>query len=106
MDVATAFLRGDQPRARWKRLDPAQILKRFFFCERSVIVNASCWIPHLSPLDVKVGIQLLFWQSPETANALRQRVFELRYPSGLMEKEGPEKPMGAGFWRLGVCTFE
>src|SRR5258708_15731419 len=106
MDVATAYLRGDQPRARWKRLDTAQILKRFFFCERSVIVNASRWIPHLSPLDVKVGIPLLCWQNAETANGLRQRVFELRYPSRLMEDEGADKRVADGLSLLGVAPSE
>src|SRR5260221_2197525 len=106
MDVATAYLRGDQPRARWKRLDTAQILKRFFFCERSVIVNASRWIPHLSPLDVKGGIPLLCWQNAETANALRQRVFELRYPSWLMEHERADKPLADALILLGVAPSQ
>ena len=35
------YLPGNQPRARWKRLETAQILKRFFFCERSLIITAS-----------------------------------------------------------------
>jgi len=106
MDVATAYLRGDQPRARWKRLDTAQILKRFFFCERSVIVNASRWIPHLSRLEVKVGIPLLCWQNAETANALRQRVFELRFPNRLMEHEGADKPLADVLSLLGVAPSE
>src|SRR5215475_5425619 len=93
MDAATAYLSGDQPRARWKRLDTAQILKRFFFCERAVIVNASRWIPHLARIEVRVAIPLLCWQNAETANALRQRVFELRFPSRLMEHEGADKPL-------------
>src|SRR5215469_3064518 len=106
MDAATAYLRGDQPRARWKRLDTAQILKRFFFCERAVIVNASRWIPHLSRIEVKVGIPLLCWQNAETANALRQRVFELRFPSRLMEHEGADKPLADALSLLGMAPSE
>jgi uncharacterized ferritin-like protein (DUF455 family) len=93
MDVANLYLSSDQPRARWNRLDAAQILKRFFFCERAVIVSASSWIPRLARLELKLEVPLLCWQNAETANALRQRVFELRFPSRLMEHEGADKPL-------------
>jgi uncharacterized ferritin-like protein (DUF455 family) len=106
MDVAIAYLRSDQSRARWMRLDTAQILKRFFFCERVIIVNASRWIPHLSQLDVKVAIPFICWQNAETANALRQRVFELRFPSRLMEHEGADKPLADVLSLLGVAPSE
>jgi hypothetical protein len=106
MDAATSYLRGDQPRARWKRLDTAQILKRFFFCERALIVNASRWIPYLSRIEVKVAIPLLCWQNAETANALRQRVFELRFPSRLMEHEGADKPLADALSLLGMAPSE
>jgi hypothetical protein len=93
MDTANLYLPSNQPRARWNRLDAAQILKRFFFCERAVIVSASSWIPHLAGLELKLAVPLLCWQNAETANALRQRVFELRFPSRLMEHEGADKPL-------------
>ncbi len=93
MDAANLYLPSNQPRARWNRLDAAQILKRFFFCERAVIVSASSWIPHLAGLELKLAVPLLCWQNAETANALRQRVFELRFPSRLMEHEGADKPL-------------
>jgi uncharacterized ferritin-like protein (DUF455 family) len=91
--MKTPYLRGNQPRARWKRLDTAQILKRFFFCERSLIVSASAWIPHIADLDVKMSIPYYVWQNAETANDLRERVFELRYPNRLMEHEGADRPL-------------
>ncbi len=90
MDTANLYLSSNQARARWNRLDAAQILKRFFFCERAVIVSASSWIPHLAGLELKLAVPLLCWQNAETANALRQRVFELRFPSRLMEHEGAD----------------
>jgi hypothetical protein len=90
---APRYLPGNQPRARWKRLDTAQILKRFYFCERALIVSASAWIPHLRGLEVKMAIPQFCWQNAETANALRNRVFELRFPSQLMEHEGADKPL-------------
>jgi hypothetical protein len=95
MSLTNIYLRGDQPRARWKRLDTAQILKRFFFCERSLIVGASAWIPHVQDLDIKLAIPYFCWQNAETANDLRERIFELRYPSRMMEHEGADRPLAA-----------
>jgi uncharacterized ferritin-like protein (DUF455 family) len=95
MSLTNFYLRGEQPRARWKRLDTAQILKRFFFCERSLIVGASAWIPHLHDLDVKMAIPYYCWQNAETANDLRERVFELRFPSRMMDHEGADRPLAA-----------
>src|SRR6202051_4101322 len=93
MSSTDFYLRGEQPRARWKRLDTPEILKRFFFCECSLIVGASAWIPHLQYLDVKMAVPYFCWQNAETANDLRERVFELRYPSRMMEHEGADRPL-------------
>jgi hypothetical protein len=95
MSLTNFYLRGEQPRARWKRLDTAQILKRFFFCERSLIVGASAWIPHLYNLEVKMAVPYYCWQNAETANDLRERVFELRFPSRMMDQEGADRPLAA-----------
>jgi uncharacterized ferritin-like protein (DUF455 family) len=91
--MSTPCLPGSQPRARWMRLGTARILKRFHFCERSLVLSASAWLPHLTPLEVKTTLPLLSWQNAETAQALRERVFELRYPSRLMEVEGADAPL-------------
>ena len=40
-----------------------------------------------------MAIPSLCWQNAETANALRQRAFELRFPSRLIEHEGADKPL-------------
>jgi hypothetical protein len=72
------------------RFDTAQILKRFFFCERSLLVSQAAWIPAVAPLDVKTGLARFVWQSAETASDLRTRVFELRFPSRLLEEEGTD----------------
>jgi Protein of unknown function (DUF455) len=93
MSSTNSYLRGEQPRARWKRLDTAQILKRFFFCERSLIVGASAWIPHLQDLEVKMAVPYFSWQNAETANDLRERIFELRFPSRMIEHEGADRPL-------------
>lgn len=72
------------------RHDVAQLLKRFFFCERSLVVTVAAWIPAIDPLETKIGLARFIWQSAETANALRDRVFELRFPNRMLEEEGTD----------------
>ncbi|MBV9482958.1 MAG: DUF455 family protein [Acidobacteria bacterium] len=88
MSQASEFLSTPQERARWMRFDTAQLLKRFFFCERSLLVSQAAWIPAISPLEVKTSLARFIWQSAETAHCLRDRVFELRFPSRMLDKEG------------------
>ncbi len=85
MSPAPTYLSSQQPRARWLRFDTALILKRFFFCERSLLISQAAWIPLIAPLDMKIDTARYIWQSAETAHALRDRVFELRFPSRLLE---------------------
>ena len=82
-----------QPRARWMRLDTAQLLKRFYFCERMVLVSCAAWIPAIAPLEIKTSLARFVWQGAETAHALRNRVFELRFPSRLLEEEGADQAL-------------
>jgi hypothetical protein len=84
---------SQQPRARWLRLDTAQILKRFFFCERSLLTTEAAWIPFIAPLEIKTELPRFIWQSAETAHALRERVFELRFPSRMLEEEGSDRAL-------------
>jgi uncharacterized ferritin-like protein (DUF455 family) len=79
------------------RLDTAQLLKRFFFCERSLLISEAAWIPAIAPLAIKTGIAQFAWQGAETANALRDRVFELRFPSRILEEEGADHALIALF---------
>ena len=72
------------------RLDTAQVLKRFFFCERSLLVSMAAWIPSVAPLEIKIEMAHIIWQCAESAHALRNRVFELRFPSRMLEEEGPD----------------
>ena len=72
------------------RLDTAQLLKRFFFCERSLLISQASWIPAIASLEIKTGIARFIWQCSETAEALRNRIFELRFPSRLLEEEGED----------------
>lgn len=79
------FLPGNHSRARWMRMDAARILKRFFFCERALIVAQSGWLAGIAGIDAKLALPAFTWQDAMTAHALRERVFELRYPSRFME---------------------
>jgi uncharacterized ferritin-like protein (DUF455 family) len=75
------------------RFDTAQQLKRMFFCERSLLVSIAAWIPAIAPLEMKWGLARFIWQSAETAHALRNRVFELRFPSRMLEEEGADSAL-------------
>ncbi len=90
MSQIQPFLSRPQSRARWMRHDVAQLLKRFFFCERSLVVTAAAWIPAIGPLETKIGLARFIWQGAETAHALRDRVFELRFPNRILEKQGAD----------------
>jgi hypothetical protein len=93
MSQPSEFLLKPQPRARWMRFDTAQLLKRFFFCERSLLVSEACWIPAIASLEIKTSLARHIWQSAETAHSLRERVFELRFPSRLLEEEGSDRAL-------------
>ncbi len=90
--VEAAYLPGKQARAARMRMDTARILKRFFFCERALILAQSGWLAAIGNLDVKTILPRLTWENAMTADALRNRVFELRYPSRLMER-GDDAPV-------------
>ena len=90
MTLTPLYLSSQQPRARWMRFDTAQLLKRFFFCERSLLVSMAAWIPSIASLEIKIEMARFTWQSSETANSLRERVFELRFPNRLLEEEGSD----------------
>ena len=85
------YLAGGHDRAKLMRYDTAVILKRIFFCEQSLIVTEAGWLAGIAPLPVKIDLARILWEDAMTADAIRQRVFELRYPSRLMEigEEGP-----------------
>ena len=93
MPQASEFLSSQQPRARWMRLDTAQLLKRFFFCERSLLVSEAAWIPAIAPHDIKIGLARFIWQNTEAAHAIRNRVFELRFPSRMLEEQGADRAL-------------
>lgn len=97
MSHASLYLMSEQARGRWMRLDTVQILKRFYFCERSLLVSESAWLPLIPSIEIKTELPRFVWQDAQTAHALRERVFELRFPSRAMEEEGPDAGLTAVF---------
>ena len=93
-------LKSHQPRARWMRLGTAQILKRFHFCERSLVVSCSAWLPLIGGIEPKTVLPRFSWQNAQTAHELRERIFELRYPNRDMNEEGADRPLVAVFDEL------
>ena len=73
------------------RLDTGAVLKRFHFLERAILTAEAGWIPGVHSIEVKALLARAAWQGSLTADALRERVFELRYPSRLMKvaEDGP-----------------
>lgn len=92
MNAAELYLPGDHTRGRFMRMDAASILKRFFFLERALIISQSGWLPSIAQFGVKTTLPRFTWQDAMTADALRDRVFELRYPSRMMEV-GADAPL-------------
>ena len=97
MSHASEFLLTPQQRARWMRHDTAPLRKRFFFCERSLLTSEASWIPAIAPLEVKTSLARHVWQSAQTASSLRERIFELRFPSRVMEEEDTDRALIALF---------
>jgi hypothetical protein len=67
------------------RLDSGAVLKRLHFLERALLTAVAGWIPGVHSIEVKALLARVAWQGSLTADALRERVFELRYPSRLIE---------------------
>jgi hypothetical protein len=86
------YLSGVHIRARWMRMDTAGLLKRLFFCEQALILAQAGWLASIAPLDIKLEMARLLWLDALTAHELHDRVFELRYPSRLMEV-GEDAPL-------------
>ena len=73
-----------------ERLDTAQTLTRLFYRERAVVLACGGWIPVVAPLEHKAALAQTAWESALAADALRERVFELRYPSRFLEEQAEE----------------
>ncbi len=68
------------------------MLTRFHYLERALTLGCAGWIPAVRRLEQKAALARAAWQCALAADALRERVFELRYPSRLLE-EGADAPL-------------
>jgi Protein of unknown function (DUF455) len=75
-----------------ERVDTAQVLTRFHYLERALTLACGGWIPAVPRLEEKATLARTAWQCALAADALRERVFELRYPSRLLES-GSDEPL-------------
>lgn len=82
--TASEYLIGTHSRAHWMRLDAAGRLKRLFYCEKSLILAQAGWLASIGDLDTKLLLARHLWIDALSAQQLRDRVFEMRFPSRLM----------------------
>jgi uncharacterized ferritin-like protein (DUF455 family) len=75
-----------------ERVDTAQVLTRFHYLERALTLAGGAWIPSVPRLEQKAALARAAWQCSLAADGLRERVFELRYPSRLLEA-GSDAPL-------------
>jgi Protein of unknown function (DUF455) len=71
-----------------ERVETARALTRFHYLERSLTLACAGWIPAVPRLETKAALARAAWQNALAADALRERVYELRYPSRLLEQGG------------------
>ena len=64
------------------RSDTAQLLKRFFFCERSLLISEASWIPAIASLEIKTNLARYVWHYPFPLNESAMSA-----ASGLVEGE-------------------
>jgi hypothetical protein len=62
------------------RIDAAVALRRFFHYERALTISCGAWVSRVPRLETKALLAMTAWEGAMTAGALRERVFELRYP--------------------------
>jgi Protein of unknown function (DUF455) len=72
------------------RLDTAQALTRLFYREQAVVLKCGRWIVRTAPLELKAELGRTAWESSLAADALRERVFELRYPTRFLDEQPEE----------------
>lgn len=89
------YLPGRHVRAAFMRMDSARLLKRFFLCEEALVIGQAGWLASLGSYEIKTTLPRLLWEDAMCAHELRERVFELRFPSRVLEP-GEDTPL----WQL------
>lgn len=72
------------------RLQSASVLSRFHYLERALVFSCAAWIPAVRRLESKAVLARAAWQDAMTADALRGRVFELRYPDRTLARDADD----------------
>lgn len=72
------------------RVESAAALKRFFHVERALTIACAAWIPWARRLETKAALAQAAWEDALTAEALKQRIYELKYPDRSLEV-GPDR---------------
>jgi uncharacterized ferritin-like protein (DUF455 family) len=72
-------------RGEYMRYDTAVILKRFFLIEQEMIIGQAGWLPAIPYFEMKTLFPKMLWEDAMTGNMLRERVYELRFPSRMLE---------------------
>jgi uncharacterized ferritin-like protein (DUF455 family) len=83
--MSKEYLSGVPVRGKFLRYDTAIILKRFYLAERAMLIGQAGWLPGMPGFQAKVTLPRFLWQDAQTANSLRDRVYELRFPSRILE---------------------
>ncbi len=76
------------------RFDTAQTLTRLFYREQAAALACGRFVPRVAPLEHKAELAHTAWECALAADALRERVFELRYPSRFLEEQAEELTLG------------
>jgi hypothetical protein len=72
------------------RFDTARELTHLFYREQAVVLACGGFTPHAALLEHKAELARTAWESALTADALRERVFELRYPVRFLDEQAEE----------------
>jgi hypothetical protein len=67
--------------------DASRTLKRFYVAERQLMRILAGWFIKTSPWEIKYRLAADMWQTTQSADALRARVLELRYPRRDVDKK-------------------
>ncbi len=80
--------------------DSANILKRFYFLQRALVIMQAGWMPGTEHWQSKLLLPEFLWQDSLIAADLRQRVLELRYPERRIAPD-QDAPLLALWQRMG-----
>ncbi|HEY7693914.1 MAG TPA: DUF455 family protein [Gaiellaceae bacterium] len=72
------------------RFDTARALTRLFYREQAVVLACGGWTPRVAPIEHKAELARTAWEAALAADALRERVFELRYPARFLDEQAEE----------------